>query len=77
MHIVLGVSWVVISEVVSPPLWVIVLVTLLITPLITAHEPLSTPPKRWKPDYGQIVLGIPIHWVSNFWASTVGLRVWF
>ena len=37
----LGGSWVVISGVVSPLIWVITIVTLLITPLITTHEPLS------------------------------------
>ena len=34
----LGGSWVVISGVLSPLIWVIIIVTLLITPLITAHE---------------------------------------
>ena len=34
-------SWVVISRVISPLLWVITTVTLLITPLITTHEPPS------------------------------------
>ena len=36
-------SWVVISRVISPRIWVILMVTLLITPLITTHEPLSRP----------------------------------
>ena len=38
-------SWVVISRVISPSplIWVILMVTLLITPLITTHEPLSRP----------------------------------
>ena len=36
---VLGGSWVVITGVVSPLIWVITIVTLLITPLITNHEP--------------------------------------
>ena len=47
----LGGSWVVISGVMSPLIWVITIVTLLITPLITAHEPPSGPRKksrRWK-----------------------------
>ena len=38
---VLGGSWVVISGVISPLIWVIAIVTLLITPLITTHEPAS------------------------------------
>ena len=40
-HGVLGGSWVVISGVISPLIWVISIVTLLITPLITTHEPPS------------------------------------
>ena len=39
---ILGGSWVVISGVTSPLIWVISIVTLLITPLITTHEPPST-----------------------------------
>ena len=38
---VLGGSWVVISRVISPLIWVISTVTLLISPLITTHEPPS------------------------------------
>ena len=38
---VLGGSWVVTSGVISPFIWVIVLVTLLIAPLITTPEPPS------------------------------------
>ena len=39
----LGGSWVVLSGVTSPRIWVVVIiVTLLITPLITTHEPPST-----------------------------------
>ena len=37
----LGGSWVVISRVISPLILVITIVTLLITPLITTHEPPS------------------------------------
>ena len=37
----LGGSWAVISMVISPLIWVITIVTLLITPLITTHEPPS------------------------------------
>ena len=37
----LGGSWVVISGVISPLIWAIIKVTLLITPLITTHEPPS------------------------------------
>ena len=39
---VLGGSWVVISGVISPLIWVINTVTLLMTPLITTHEPPSS-----------------------------------
>ena len=38
----LGGSWVVISGVIRPLIWVITIVTLLITPLVTTHEPPST-----------------------------------
>ena len=38
----LGGSWVVISRVISPLIWVISIVTLLITLLIATHEPPST-----------------------------------
>ena len=41
---ILGGSWVVISGVISPLIWVITIVTLLITPLITTHEPPSRNP---------------------------------
>ena len=37
----LGGAWVVISGVISPLIWVIIIVTLLITPLLTTHEPPS------------------------------------
>ena len=37
----LGGSWVVISGVISPLTWVTTIATLLITPLITTHEPPS------------------------------------
>ena len=41
-RVVLGGSWVVINGVISPLIWrVITIVTLLITPLITTHEPPS------------------------------------
>ena len=39
----LGGSWVVISRVTSPLIWIVTTVTLLVTPLITTHEPPSTP----------------------------------
>ena len=39
---VLGGSWVVISIAISPLMWVITIVILLITPLITTHEPPSS-----------------------------------
>ena len=38
----LGGSWAVISRVISPRIWVISMVTLLITLLITTHEPPSS-----------------------------------
>ena len=38
----LGGSWVVISGVISPLIWVISIVTLLITLVITTHEPPSS-----------------------------------
>ena len=38
----LGGSWVVLSRVTSPLIGLITIVTLLITPLITTHEPPST-----------------------------------
>ena len=38
---ILGGSWVVISRLTSPLIWVITIVTLIITPLITTHEPPS------------------------------------
>ena len=38
-------SWVVISGVRSPVVWVLTIDTLLITPLITTHEPLTLSPK--------------------------------
>ena len=37
----LGGSWVVISRVISPLIWVITIATLQITPLVTTHEPSS------------------------------------
>ena len=40
---ILGGSWVVINGVISPLIGVITIVTLLISPLITAHEPPSRP----------------------------------
>ena len=40
-RVYLEVSWVDISRVISPLIWVISTVTLLITPLITTHEPPS------------------------------------
>ena len=36
-------SWVVISGIISPLIWVIIMVTLLITPPTTTHEPPSKP----------------------------------
>ena len=55
MLLVLGGSWLVTSGVISPLIWVISTVTLLRTPLITSHEPPSTPGSRgalrarWQP----------------------------
>ena len=42
----LGGSWVAISGVISPLIWVIIIATLIITPLITAHEPPSRGSRR-------------------------------
>ena len=39
--LILGASWVVISRVIRPLIWVIIKVALLIIPLITTHEPPS------------------------------------
>ena len=44
--LLLGGSWVVISGVIRDLIWILTIVTLLITPLITTHEP----PSRPKPD---------------------------
>ena len=43
LYTLLGGSWVVISMVLRPVIWVMTIVTLLITPLITTHEPPSRP----------------------------------
>ena len=40
--IVLGGSWVVPSRVIRPLIWVIIIVTLPLAPLITTHEPPSS-----------------------------------
>ena len=40
--LILGGSWVVISRIISPLIWVMSIVILLITLLITTHEPPST-----------------------------------
>ena len=44
MRFILGGSWVVISRVISPLIGLITIVTLLITSLITTHEPPSRGP---------------------------------
>ena len=41
LRFVLGGSWVVISRAISPLIWLITTVTLIIAPLVTAHEPPS------------------------------------
>ena len=41
--LLLGGSWVVIRRVIHPVIWVITIVTLLLTPLRTTHEPPSRP----------------------------------
>ena len=41
VEVLVGDSWVVISGVLSPLIWVISIVTRLITPFITTHEPPS------------------------------------
>ena len=45
----LGGSWVGISGVISPLIWVITIVTFLITPLMTPHEPPSYGPQAAMP----------------------------
>ena len=54
----LGGSWVVISGVISPLIWIITTVTLLITLLITTHEPPSINDQKVsvKGDLGGLVL---------------------
>ena len=49
LEVLLGGSWLVISRVISPLIGVITIVTLLITPLITTHEPPSTRGTRMGP----------------------------
>ena len=46
LGVLLGGSWVVVSGVISPLVWFISIVTLLITPFITTHEP---PSRGWGP----------------------------
>ena len=46
---ILGGSWLVISGVISPPIWVVTMVTLLITPRITTHESPSRILGFWLP----------------------------
>ena len=51
LTLLLGGAWVVISGVVSPLIWDITVVTLLITPLITNHEaPSMAPNPQRKPN---------------------------
>ena len=54
----LGGSWVVISGVIRPLIWVITIVTILITLLITTHEPPS------KPQTPTLFLSFPKHFLS-------------
>ena len=69
---VLGGSWVVISRVISLLIWVISIVSLLISPLITTHEPPSRsrdgvlafePLKVWK---GLRAGGSSASWIRSF-----------
>ena len=75
----LGGSWVVISGVIRPLIWVISIVTLLITLLITTHEPSSKIPKRAQrlashrspssPSAAgcrELWLGLRVFWVRGF-----------
>ena len=55
----LGGSCLVISGVIIPLIWVITIVTLLITPLITTHEPPSRYAGRTKPDVQGWLPGLP------------------
>ena len=50
-HPPLGGSWVVLSGVISPLIWVIRTVTLLITPFITTHEPPGLQPRWSSPSF--------------------------
>ena len=72
--LLLGGSWVVTSGVISRLIWVITIVTLLITPLMTTHEPPSTViTNRWIPNGFS---GPPVGCLlSNFSfsASSIGL----
>ena len=57
----LGGSWVVISGVVSPLIWAIIMATLLITSLITTHEPPSRReenPKSYLPEFAITALSL-------------------
>ena len=51
----LGGSWAVISGVVSPLIWVIIIVTLLRALLVTTHEPPCRPRKKTLPRPGSAV----------------------
>ena len=70
MRFILGGSWVVISRVISPLIGVITIVILLITSLITTHEP---------PSRGCLRFQGGVLWIlrvkgSGFWPSD--LRLW-
>ena len=54
---ILGGSWVVVNGVISPLIWVISIVTVLTTPLVTAHEPPSGAYRRVDPQ-GVMLLGL-------------------
>ena len=61
-YALLGGSWVVISRVISPLIWLITIVTLLITPLLTTHEPPSRRPEVWS--FGDL-LGFVVYLTSK------------
>ena len=62
-YLLLGGSWVGISGVISPLIWVITIVILLITLLITTHEPPSKSPTL------QGILGQWESWFDGSWGQ--------
>ena len=71
---ILGGSWVVISRVRSPLIWVITIVTLLIAPLITTHEPPPSRPHQSEQGISCLVLAILWSTLAKLRTSSLGLR---